>query len=277
MKNILRFAVAGALMAGYATAQAQSVPLPSSGSSDLWLFVSDAATQTTFAEDTGVSINSILSGPFTGTAGTLSTTKSASFTVDASGALTSFINASGASALTYAVLGVEFSPAGAGDSSNYVPGTNIATFSAPTSTASNAATAKMTASTSMLSVNNGFEGDVEAMVAAGYTTGGTALPIGNTGVWGTGTGGQSGSTNLYGQGPTQSGVGLGTDSTLYGVTGNNNPSKVLSYNLGTNLVLSSTGNLTVGSPVPLPAAVWLFGSGLLGLVGVGRRRAAAAV
>lgn len=29
------------------------------------------------------------------------------------------------------------------------------------------------------------------------------------------------------------------------------------------------------SPVPIPAAVWLFGSGLIGLVGIGRRRRAA--
>lgn len=28
------------------------------------------------------------------------------------------------------------------------------------------------------------------------------------------------------------------------------------------------------SPVPLPAAAWLFGSGLLGLIGVARRKAA---
>ncbi|MGI9320139.1 MAG: VPLPA-CTERM sorting domain-containing protein [Thiogranum sp.] len=27
-----------------------------------------------------------------------------------------------------------------------------------------------------------------------------------------------------------------------------------------------------GTPVPLPAAVWLFGSGLLGLFGIARRR-----
>ncbi len=35
----------------------------------------------------------------------------------------------------------------------------------------------------------------------------------------------------------------------------------------------STGKLEV-SPVPVPAAVWLFGSGLLGLVGIARRKAA---
>src|ERR1700733_5216965 len=126
MKNILRFAVAGALMAGYATAQAQSVPLPSSGSSDLWLFVSDASTNTTFAEDTGVSLNSLLSAPFTGTAGTLQTSKTPNFSLTASTALQKFISTSGASNLTYATLGVEFSPNGAGDAANETPGVNIA-------------------------------------------------------------------------------------------------------------------------------------------------------
>ena len=44
MKNVVRFAVAGALMAGFATAHAAAPSLPSTGSSDLWLFVSDSAT-----------------------------------------------------------------------------------------------------------------------------------------------------------------------------------------------------------------------------------------
>jgi len=41
--------------------------------------------------------------------------------------------------------------------------------------------------------------------------------------------------------------------------------------------LSADGNVTnvAASAVPLPAAAWLFGSGLLGLVGIGRRRNAA--
>jgi len=33
-------------------------------------------------------------------------------------------------------------------------------------------------------------------------------------------------------------------------------------------------NFAAASPVPIPPAVWLFGSGLLGLVGIARRKKA---
>lgn len=39
-----------------------------------------------------------------------------------------------------------------------------------------------------------------------------------------------------------------------------------------DVVTYTDGEVTVVSAVPVPAAVWLFGSGLLGLVGVARRR-----
>jgi hypothetical protein len=45
--------------------------------------------------------------------------------------------------------------------------------------------------------------------------------------------------------------------------------------LGVNIELTSNGQLIIGSgasQVPVPAAAWLFGSGLLGMVGVARRR-----
>jgi len=38
------------------------------------------------------------------------------------------------------------------------------------------------------------------------------------------------------------------------------------------LTLSSTGTLTGGTVTPIPAAIWLLGSGLAGLVGIGRRK-----
>jgi hypothetical protein len=40
------------------------------------------------------------------------------------------------------------------------------------------------------------------------------------------------------------------------------------------ITLDSAGNLTItNSPVPVPGALWLLGSGLLGLVGLRRKNA----
>jgi len=50
--------------------------------------------------------------------------------------------------------------------------------------------------------------------------------------------------------------------------------KVNITTLDTNFKLSANGTLSTISAVPLPAAVWLFGAGLFGLVGIGRRRQA---
>jgi hypothetical protein len=274
MKTILRFAVAGALMAGYATAQAQS--LPSSGSSDLWLFVSDQAAHTTFAEDTGVTLSSILSGPFT-TGASLSTSKAANFSVAASSALTAYINAANTAGhtLEWGVLGSQFANQNPNDSSNWAAGTAITVFDLAATTSNNNKVKALTFP-NLGAIGGGVDGDLSALVQAGYNTGGTSYNLTDVKVWGEGIGNQAGSTDLYGQGNDQSGIGLGTAANLYGVTGNGNPSKLQSYLLGTNLTLGTNGVLSVSS-VPLPAAVWLFGSGLLGLIGVGRRKAAAAV
>ncbi len=74
-------------------------------------------------------------------------------------------------------------------------------------------------------------------------------------------------------------VGSNVVTNLYGVTGNGSSLTMQSYILGTakldlaakDIILSA--NPTAGT-VPVPGAVWLLGSGLLGLVGVSRRRAA---
>jgi hypothetical protein len=82
---------------------------------------------------------------------------------------------------------------------------------------------------------------------------------------------------LYGSTLSVDGNTPGSALTLYGVTGNGTPGGLgYAYDIGTialnlaNDTLTFTGNQV--SAVPLPAAVWLLGSGLLGLAGVGRRR-----
>jgi hypothetical protein len=83
-------------------------------------------------------------------------------------------------------------------------------------------------------------------------------------------------SNWYTLGGETGVSGLGTAWNLYGVTGTTTSTVALSL-LGT-ATLSANGVTfapeSSGTPVPLPAAIWLLGSGLLGLAGVGRRKAA---
>lgn len=106
----------------------------------------------------------------------------------------------------------------------------------------------------------------------------------NTGgqVWGGPSGGSgAGSTTIYGEaaGVAQTGPNFtpGCSETLYAVTANDgssgNASGVQSYILGTiTLATLANGAALTLDPVPLPAALWLLGGGLLGLAGLGRRR-----
>jgi hypothetical protein len=59
-----------------------------------------------------------------------------------------------------------------------------------------------------------------------------------------------------------------------------NPSsnKVVNVDFGEEYITDLTfdpGQLTLAAAVPVPAAIWLFGSGLLGLVGIAKRKKAA--
>ena len=88
-------------------------------------------------------------------------------------------------------------------------------------------------------------------------------------------------TNWYGYTGNVATTGLGTESGLYLMSAASTAGGAL--NLATvsdlfNVALTSSGLVfsslsSGGSPVPIPAAVWLLGSGLLGLAGVARRKA----
>lgn len=68
-----------------------------------------------------------------------------------------------------------------------------------------------------------------------------------------------------GVGTTLGQLSLGTDDGIGGTPMDNGPFEFFNANFDMT-------SITIVNPVPVPAAVWLFGSGLLGLVGVARRR-----
>lgn len=76
------------------------------------------------------------------------------------------------------------------------------------------------------------------------------------------------------------GAAVGTAQTLFMVSTEGAGADANVYATSYSLTLNASGAITgapTSAPVPLPAAVWLLGSGLLGLLGVGRRRNATQV
>jgi hypothetical protein len=276
MKTFVRLAVAGALITGAHGAFAQA--LPSSNNADLWLFVSDQAAGTTFAEDTGISLNSLLPASDLTTAATTGPVAVGGTNIDltASSALTSYIDSANTAgqSLEWAVEGVQFN----GSATKAVvknPGGAIGIASAALSFSSGVGQLQ---EGNLAQWAGSFQGDAQYL-ATTYAAGGKSYTFTagttTTNVWGAqGTGNVGGSTDLYGNGILQAGTGLGGVVSLFGATGGGTTGNLETYDLTDNLTLSATGTLQSVAPVPVPAAVWLFGSGLLGLIGVGRRRAA---
>ena len=290
MNKILKLSVASALALGYVTAHAQ-IAQPSSGSSDLVLFAEIISSTGTvvgsYARDTGISINSVL--PTSSLAASGSTTPTGGFTTISLGS----INIAADSNMTK-FLALDTS--GSGDSVEWAieagqyTGTANGTSFGPVGNAKFVTTLPSTTPVANLTGKNisnlthwaTIDSTISSVNANITATGGTSSVEGTAtataGVWDATT---SGATvmNWFSNGPQTATATvtdeLNTFQTLYGVTGDGSTSslgKLQVYSLG-QLELTSNGTLET-APVPVPAALWLFGSGLLGLAGVGRRKAA---
>lgn len=269
MNTILKVSVAGALALGGMAAHA-SIAAPSSGSSDLILFAevvnSGGTAVASYAGDTGLSISSALSLTGTTTYLTGDANLSALFAADGTGDTVVWALEGGA----YTGTDTSKNFDGPGNAKFLTTSTGDSTANMATETINNLVGWGSSLATAVGSLNTNLAGKNSVEGASPSTAG----------VWDLNTPTGISAWNL--NGPTTGNV-VGATQQLFYVTGGGNGS-VGTY--GTDSIstkdfagaaLTSNGlSITVGTaPVPLPAAVWLLGSGLLGLTGIARRKAKA--
>jgi len=263
MNTMIKLSVASALAFGAVAAHA-SIALPSSGSSDAILFaevLNGSTVVASYAGDTGVSMSSLTSA-LTSTQTVLGSDANlaALFAADGTG-----------DTLVWAVQGGQYT--GSASTTNFgVKGNaNFVTTSAGNSTTKLAGD-----NTGNLTKWAGLSNDVATINGNLKSPSATSVEgpsASGAGVWDSAT--PAGTSGWYSNGPL-TGNALGGAENLYYVTGNGGTTAKVSYtNIGT-ASLSASGLTLSGNgsppPVPLPPAVWLLGSGLLGLAGVARRK-----
>jgi len=267
-------AVASILLAGGAAHAAAIVP--NTGDGSLLFFVTDTKTNQTYTDVLTQDVNGYFSvaqatvpAPTNGIVNVLNGDANFSVPLGGDSVLTSFLSAAGSDSLSYGIISGAYS--GTLGSGQRPTGKVriVATSLNQGSVLTNLQSQIVNATPSGLNV------DVNSL---NLNLGGASST--NQGVFGTTTSAGGTALNLYAGGLDMSGVAPGTAVTLYGVTGNGTAGgSTTAFSLGTAIFSLATDTLTFtgnggSTPVPLPAAVWLLGSGLLGLAGVGRRRAA---
>lgn len=274
MNILVKSAVAGALALGATGAFALGVP--NQGSTDLVLVVENLTTQATYALDTNIPLSSVLPTGSLVSGAILNTSLAGiTTTIDASPALQTFMAANPAAGDGWTIEGGQWNGGAGGTATNAntkAPGAGLVVFSSNIGTANNATLSNQKL-TNLDTFLTGFQGSV------GQSNGGLFPLLSSTettaAAW-TSDQAEVSATTKYGMiGAPDINNADGSAYQLFGFTGNGGTNTLQSYILGTasldvNGNLTLTGNTT--SAVPLPAAVWLFGSGLMGLVGVSRRR-----
>jgi hypothetical protein len=266
MNTLLKVSVAGALALGYVSAHAAAVVPSSSNPGDVFLFadvISGGSVIKAYAADTTVSINNTI-----GVTGTL-TPGSTVYSADSNLSQLLALAASAGNTLQWAVIG----GGGASDQSG-----TLQFVTTDTNTSLGTLTGK-----SGVNLGHWQSQFINTASLVNAATGANASVLANSA---TGAGGwdptilTANASNWYSNGPTNLVTGLNTSAKLYSVT---SPSSI-STNLVTTsvlgnveltsngLIFNSAGGGGGTTTTPLPAAVWLLGSGLLGLAGVGRRK-----
>jgi hypothetical protein len=265
MNTLAKIGVASALAMGYVSAHAGAVVPTSSNPGDVFLFadvISGGSVIGAFAADTTVTVNGA-----TGVTGSLTNGQSLYGSTTNLASLIALGSQAG-NTIQWAVMGGGSQASGALQFVTTDTNSNLGTLTGRSGVNAGQWQSKFINTATLVATNTGANPDVFATSAGG--AGGWDPTIFTT----------ANASNWYSAGPTNLVNGLGTSASLYGVTADSSTS--------TNLVKASVlGNVTLTAaglvfstvttaPVPLPAAIWLLGSGLLGLFGIGRRKAIAA-
>ena len=264
MKKLIPVTAAGALAFGAVAAHA-SIAAPNSGSSDAILFaeVLNAAgtvAVASYAGDTGISINAIVAG-LTGSTTVLGSDANLAKLFAADGA---------GDTIEFAVLGGQYT--GSASLPNFETA-GVAKFL--TTTTGNSTTSISAATTASLTKMAGLNTDVGTINSnSGGANSVEGTNPATSGVWDILN--TAGTAYWDGAGILNYNT-LGTTANLYYMTGGGGIASKTTNVLEATASLSSGGLTLTGGTVttPLPAAVWLFGSGLLGLAGVARRKSKA--
>jgi hypothetical protein len=273
MKTFLRWLIAGAaLLASTAFAD---VTLPNTGNGELVLFVRNVTTGATYGRGLGITLNQLLrsdqiaaDGSYTRGKGVATNIVLTDIAADTN--LSTFLNTT--DTFQWTLMGGAV-PSPATDVSlgaqRFVTASQLGVPQFPNSTNSNLSNYRNVNAT-MNTLNNSI---------AGTTPGDGGSAVGSAQWWAPTL--NPNPQTWYGIAGMQTTNPLGTTSAanfyLVASSGNGNTNPVLLYSLGT-VTLSSNGTLHFTpadvAAVPVPAAVWLLGSGLVGLAGIGRRRLA---
>jgi len=247
-----------------------SISQPSTGSSDAILFAAvvnttAGTTVASYAGDTGISISTLAAGGYSQTGVLGNDTNLANL-------YTAETQHPG-DVVEFAVLGAQYT--GQKTAINFeTPG--VAQFL--TTTNNNGTISLMNDTTNSLVHFAGLNSDISTINSNSNSANSIEGPNPLTaGVWDPNN---TLGTAYWDGGATSNANPTGGTQTLFYVTSGvgGSPSTKVAYSAEENVSLTSAGlNITaLGSggppPVPLPAAVWLLGSGLLGLTGVARRK-----
>ena len=281
MKTIVKLVLGTAVLAAGASAANAAAPLPSTGSSDLLFFVADTSNSTSYTEVLSQTIGTASGALFnaadaTGNASgavqnvsvaTINGKSNFSYAASTNANLESFISTaeSAGQTLVWGVYAGSYT--GTTPAARKVTGAALGIVTAPDpSSVVQAATATLEQS----ALNIGLNGDLKTLNGKLDAFGGGTNAL-------VSSASSNPAVDFYAEG-INAGISIGSSAKLYGISANGaSAGQVLGYDLGSITFDGNTLSFTGNTPtVPLPAAAWLFGSGLLGLLGIGRRRNVAA-